>query len=202
MTMNISKTKIDDKGRIQLPSHFLKANDIEVGTYVIIQSVYNNSSACKMESKENRVVQSITKSTTKRPQMDWIDNKTLQLMLDIVWEAEGVSMQDWREISQAIENLYGGNTYWENQANGKDLVIRDLTDDITNLKSRIEDLEKERIVLSTKYGEARDEAFRLGADISKFNDIGELINNYLESKSSVQDMDGNTIYKEDKTNNK
>lgn len=154
-----------------------------------------------MESKENRVVQSITKSTTKRPHMDWIDNKTLQLMLDIVWEAEGVSMQDWREISQAIENLYGGNTYWQNQADGKDLVIRDLTDDITNLKSRIEDLEKERIVLSTKYGEAGDEAFRLGADISKFNDIGELINNYLESKSSVQDMDGNTIYEEPKEDN-
>ncbi len=49
MTMNISKTKIDDKGRIQLPSHFLKANDIETGTYVIIQSVYNNNRACKLE---------------------------------------------------------------------------------------------------------------------------------------------------------
>ncbi len=54
MTMNISKTKIDDKGRIQLPSHFLKANDIEVGTYVIIQSVYNNSSACKLEFQNGK----------------------------------------------------------------------------------------------------------------------------------------------------
>lgn len=52
--MNISKTKIDDKGRIQLPSHFLKANDIETGTYVIIQSVYNNSSACKLEFQNGK----------------------------------------------------------------------------------------------------------------------------------------------------
>ena len=49
MTMNISRAKIDDKGRIQLPNHFLKANGIETGTYVIIQPVYNNNSACKLE---------------------------------------------------------------------------------------------------------------------------------------------------------
>ena len=49
MTMNISKVKIDDKGRITLPSHFLKANDIQIGTYVVIQPVYNNKSACKLE---------------------------------------------------------------------------------------------------------------------------------------------------------
>ena len=49
MTMNISRAKIDDKGRIQLPNHFLKANNIKVGTYVTIQPVYNNKSACKME---------------------------------------------------------------------------------------------------------------------------------------------------------
>jgi len=49
MTMNISKAKIDDKGRITLPNHFLKANNIEVGTYVTIQPVYNNKSACKLE---------------------------------------------------------------------------------------------------------------------------------------------------------
>lgn len=54
MTMNISKTKIDDKGRIQLPSHFLKANDIETGTYVIIQSVYNNNRACKLEFENGK----------------------------------------------------------------------------------------------------------------------------------------------------
>ena len=47
--MNISKVKIDDKGRITLPSHFLKANNIEIGTYVVIQPVYNNKSACKLE---------------------------------------------------------------------------------------------------------------------------------------------------------
>lgn len=54
MTMNISKAKIDDKGRIQLPSHFLKANDIELGTYVIIQSVYNNNRACKLEFQNEK----------------------------------------------------------------------------------------------------------------------------------------------------
>ncbi len=52
MTMNISKTKIDDKGRIQLPKHFLLANDIETGTSVIIQTVYNNNCACKLEFKK------------------------------------------------------------------------------------------------------------------------------------------------------
>ena len=52
--MNISKAKIDDKGRIQLPSHFLKANDIELGTYVIIQSVYNNNRACKLEFQNEK----------------------------------------------------------------------------------------------------------------------------------------------------
>ena len=56
MTMNISKTKIDDKGRIQLPSHFLKANDIEVGTYFIIESVYNSSRACKLEFQNGKQV--------------------------------------------------------------------------------------------------------------------------------------------------
>ena len=49
MTMNISKVKIDGKGRIQLPTHFLKANNIETGTYVIIQPLYNNKCACKLE---------------------------------------------------------------------------------------------------------------------------------------------------------
>ena len=147
-------------------------------------------------SKEKKI-QSVTKTLTKRPHMDWIHNETLQLILDIIWNAEGVSMQDWRECSKAIENLYGGNTYWEAQANGKDLVIRDQDDEIDKLKSRIEDLEKETIILSTKYSEARDIAQDLGADIKEFQDVGKLIENYLNSKSVVEDMDGKTIYKEE-----
>ena len=47
--MNISKVKIDEKGRITLPNYFLKANNIKIGTYVVIQPVYNNKCACKLE---------------------------------------------------------------------------------------------------------------------------------------------------------
>ena len=47
-TVYICKCKIDSKGRIQLPKSFLMANDIELGTYVRLQSMYN-SSACKLE---------------------------------------------------------------------------------------------------------------------------------------------------------
>ena len=151
-----------------------------------------------MKSKEERRVQSITKTLTKRPHMDWIDNPTLQLILDILWNAEGVSMQDWRDTSKAIENLYGGNAYWENQANGKDLVIRDLDDTIVNLKSRIEELEKSNLVLSTKYAEARDVAHDLGANIKDFEEVGRLVYDFLKSRASVVDMDGKTIYKEPK----
>ena len=49
MTMAISRVKIDDKGRITLPNHFLKANGIEQGTYVVICPIYNNNRACKLE---------------------------------------------------------------------------------------------------------------------------------------------------------
>ena len=77
------------------------------------------------------------------------------------------------------------------------MVIRDQDNEINNLKSRIEDLEKETIILSTKYAEARDVAQDLGADIKEFQGVGKLIENYLNSKSVVKDMDGKTIYKEE-----
>jgi len=52
--MNIAKIKMDDKGRITLPSHFLKANNIRTGGWVIMQPVYNNSSACKLKFKPRK----------------------------------------------------------------------------------------------------------------------------------------------------
>ena len=49
--IKISVTKIDDKGRINLPAHFLKANKIEKGTEVIIEGVINNSDSVKLKFK-------------------------------------------------------------------------------------------------------------------------------------------------------
>ena len=49
--IKISVTKIDDKGRINLPAHFLKANKIEKGTEVIIEGVINNKDAVKLKFK-------------------------------------------------------------------------------------------------------------------------------------------------------
>ena len=46
--MNIAVTKIDNKGRITLPKFFLDANDIEKGTNVVIQPMYNNPFCCKL----------------------------------------------------------------------------------------------------------------------------------------------------------
>ena len=46
--IKISITKIDDKGRITLPTHFLKANGIEKGTEVTIEGMMN-SNAVKLK---------------------------------------------------------------------------------------------------------------------------------------------------------
>ena len=49
MTMSVARVKIDDKGRITIPNHFLKANGIQLGSYVVICPIYNNSRACRLE---------------------------------------------------------------------------------------------------------------------------------------------------------
>ena len=121
----------------------------------------------------------------KRPKMEWIQDETLQLILTILWNAEGVSMQDWKECSNAIENYYGGLIDCETKCAGKDLVI--------------EDLEKNNLILTTKYTEAKDKIINDGGDIQEFEDVGKLVKDYLESKSVVEDMDGNIIYKEGDT---
>ena len=121
--------------------------------------------------------------------MEWIQDETLQLILTILWNSEGVSMQDWKECSKAIENYYGGLIDIQGQCSGKDLVIQDL-------HSRIEELEKERLVLSTKYHEARDNVLNNGGDDKQFEEVGKLVKDYLDSKSVVLDMDGKIIYKE------
>ena len=54
MTMNIATVKMDDKGRITLPTSFLKANNISIGGWVIIKPVYNDSSACKLKFKPRK----------------------------------------------------------------------------------------------------------------------------------------------------
>ena len=126
---------------------------------------------------------SVTKEYTNRPHMDWIDDTTLQLILDILWNAEGVSMDDWRECARAIEGYYGGLADFSMQCSGKSLVI-------TDLESRIEDLEKQNIVLQTKYSEARDEVVNNGGDVKQFEEVGKLVKDYLDSKAVYIDGDG------------
>ena len=54
MTMNIATVKMDDKGRITLPTSFLKANNIDIGGWVIIKPVYNDNSACKLKFRPRK----------------------------------------------------------------------------------------------------------------------------------------------------
>lgn len=144
-----------------------------------------------MKSKTNKKIPSITKAFTKRPHMDWIDDKYLQLTLDILWDAEGVSMQDWKDCSNAIEGYFGMSIDYKQQCTGKDLVIVDM-------QSQIEELEKQVLVLKTKYTEAKQEVINNGGDVKEFEEIGQLVRDYIDSSAVVEDMDGNTIYKENK----
>jgi bifunctional DNA-binding transcriptional regulator/antitoxin component of YhaV-PrlF toxin-antitoxin module len=45
----ITKLKIDDRGRVLLPDHFLKANKIKKGTYVAIYPVYNREDSVRLQ---------------------------------------------------------------------------------------------------------------------------------------------------------
>ena len=45
----LTKLKIDDRGRITLPDHFLKANEIERGSYVRIYPVYNREDSVRLQ---------------------------------------------------------------------------------------------------------------------------------------------------------
>ena len=51
----ITMLKIDNKGRIVLPSYFLKANDIKIGSTVAIYPVYNREDSVRLQFdvKEN-----------------------------------------------------------------------------------------------------------------------------------------------------
>ena len=54
MTMNIATVKMDDNGRITLPTSFLKANNISIGGWVIIKPVYYDNSACKLKFRPRK----------------------------------------------------------------------------------------------------------------------------------------------------
>ena len=45
----LTKLKIDDRGRITLPDYFLKANEIEGGTYVKVFPVYNREDSVRLQ---------------------------------------------------------------------------------------------------------------------------------------------------------
>ena len=45
----LTKLKIDDRGRITLPDHFLKANEIERGSHVKIYPVYNREDSVRLQ---------------------------------------------------------------------------------------------------------------------------------------------------------
>lgn len=46
--MKIANLKVDEKGRIQLPSSFLIANGITKGTRGWIENIYNNNYAVRL----------------------------------------------------------------------------------------------------------------------------------------------------------
>ena len=46
--MKIANLKVDEKGRIQLPSSFLTANGITKGTRGWIENIYNNNYAVRI----------------------------------------------------------------------------------------------------------------------------------------------------------
>ena len=46
--MKIANLKVDEKGRIQLPSSFLTANGITKGTRGWIENIYNNNYAVRL----------------------------------------------------------------------------------------------------------------------------------------------------------
>jgi len=47
--MAITKIKMDDRGRITFPDHFLKANKIKLGTFVEIHPVYNRDDSVRVQ---------------------------------------------------------------------------------------------------------------------------------------------------------
>ena len=47
--MAITKLKLDNRGRITLPDHFLKANGIKKGTFVEIYPVYNRGDSIRLQ---------------------------------------------------------------------------------------------------------------------------------------------------------
>ena len=54
--MAITKLKLDKRGRITLPEHFLKANGIDKGSYVEVYPVYNREDSIRLqfEDMENK----------------------------------------------------------------------------------------------------------------------------------------------------
>ena len=59
--MRISRAKIDAKGRLQLPSHFLMANLITKNTWVDIDVIYNNKHSVKLTFKTSTYYNDRTK---------------------------------------------------------------------------------------------------------------------------------------------
>ena len=49
--MLIATAKLDSKGRLQIPSSFLRANNIETGSEVLIRAKYNSKNEIVIEFK-------------------------------------------------------------------------------------------------------------------------------------------------------
>ena len=47
--MKITKLKMDDRGRITFPDHFLKANGIKKGTHVEVFPVFNRGDSVRLQ---------------------------------------------------------------------------------------------------------------------------------------------------------
>ena len=51
--VNVSVTKIDNKGRIQLPSTFIAANDLKIGQVLTLKPMVNKKNSVAIVWKES-----------------------------------------------------------------------------------------------------------------------------------------------------
>ena len=54
--VNVSVTKIDSKGRIQLPSTFIVANDLRIGQVLTLKPMVNKKNSVAIVWKENPII--------------------------------------------------------------------------------------------------------------------------------------------------
>ena len=72
-----------------------------------------------------------------RPHMDWIQDEDLQQIITTLYSYE--SNEKARKLSKTLENYYGGLADMSMQVSGKQMVIDDLSMQVTQLKKFLQD---------------------------------------------------------------